>query len=98
MYKINPISLGDAVFHPGTGQKGLVVEVRGQLVKFELIGVASPDGKQQYATYSCKKLKIVARWAEVLAGALALKQEADKKKTWRYRIAQAFRSLRATRK
>lgn len=109
MYKINPFNRGDAVFHPGSGQRGIVVEVRGQLVKFEVFNPSpnlptsrdrlSPKGEGDaaqpvYATYSCKKLKLVARRAELHAGALALKAQAEKEKTLWRRIARWFTRLR----
>lgn len=75
--KRNPFSVGDAVFHPNSGRRGLVKEVSTKWVKFDVFGVTLPGGKTQTVRYSYRTLLMVATRQQMYQKALAMKQAAD---------------------
>lgn len=81
LHKPNPIRKLDLVLHKKSGTRGIVADVRGQLVVIEVVGEKGADGQPRRATYSHKHLTKVMDAALVVAGAKKLQEEAERRKS-----------------
>lgn len=76
--KNNLFRIGDAVAHPSSKQRGIVVDVRHDWVKFQVIGIAGYKGKPVKRRFSYRKLVLLATQAQIMQG-YAQHLEAQKK-------------------
>lgn len=64
----NKFRIGDAVVHPPTMQKGLVVHVQHDWVKFESMNTVLPGGKPKICRFNYKKVKLLATSEQIKSG------------------------------
>lgn len=88
--KINPFRKLDLVVHVQSGKRGIVTQVRGQMVTFEVMPVPPPGSGTKVMICSFKHLSLFMPAAMVVAGA---KQIQKKENTpWR-RFVRWWRRL-----
>lgn len=91
--KINPFQKLDLVVHPPTGKRGIVTEVRGQLVTFEVIYPKPAGNKPELRTFSSKHLKLVMPAAMVVMGAKQIEAQKKAERKPLARMAKWIRNL-----
>ncbi len=64
----NKIRVGDAVAHGPSKQRGLVVQVAADWVKFEVLGVPGPGGAKMYRRFNYTKLTLLATKEQLQTG------------------------------
>lgn len=89
----NPFRVGDAVFHPGTGQRGIVREVRNTWVRFQVFGKTAPGGKPYWARFTHTKLRMLATREQLIAHAMKLKRQHEQSQKPLGRVAAYIRKL-----
>lgn len=80
--KNNLFRIGDAVAHPSSRQRGIVVDVRHDWVKFEAIGITGYKGKPVYRRFSYRKLVLLATKADIMASYVAQQKLAKQPSAW----------------
>lgn len=90
--KPNPYKKLDLVVHPQSGKRGIVKEVKGHMVTFEVIFPKPADGAIEEAKCSFKHLNLVMPAAQVVLGAKAI--QAKKENTITARLRAAWQRLK----
>lgn len=91
--KINPFQKLDLVVHKPSGKRGIVTEVKGHMVTFEVVMPKPANGQIETATYSFKHLTLVMPAAMVVAGAHRIRQQQAARKRLFGRVRRWFARL-----
>lgn len=90
--KKNKFQVGDLVEHGNSSTKGIVVEVKGDWVRFRVFERTLPNGKPYHARFPARKITLLATRNQVLAWALEKRKEQEKT-TLVGRFKQKIKSL-----
>lgn len=91
--KINPFRKLDLVVHPASGKRGIVTEVKGQMVTFEVVYPKPQDGQMERVQYSHKHLTLYMPAAMVVEGAKEIQRLQKREKTIIRRAARWVRNF-----
>lgn len=91
--KRNRFRVGDAVYHPGTKYRGIVREVKGTWVRFQVFGKTAPGGKPFTARFAHTKLLMLATREQLMARAIEMKRQHESAQKPLGRVAAYIRKL-----
>lgn len=89
--KTNPFKKLDLVAHKPSGKRGIVTDVKGQMVTFEVIMPKPADGKIEIASFSFKHLVLVIPASMVVVGARQIQKQQN---SIRGRMARWWKKVR----